>query len=496
MDIKKATAHCSSCKTSYILERAAYGRLVAKPASSNTSSSKVTDATISTSKSVPAVTAEKSKVSKKTQTRIKVFIARILVLILLAGGLYAGSFWAEEIEDYVNHTILQNNGGIERVYASDTDNTSMSVHFIDVGQADAIVVRFPDNRIMIVDSGDNTTASRNALKTYLDTYIFSDTNKTINWFQLTHSDADHVGGAAVIFDNYEVQTVYRPATFTLDEHNKIHAGQPIHGKTFTGGYYTLHATAGYRTFVEKYIAEGSDIYFHQDVPAVQTFGEVTMNYYAPQDFYYGTKNITTYNNNERNTAKADSNRSSSAQAINSQSPYVVLTYKNKRIMLTGDATDRNEEEWLARNLTYNIDVLKVQHHGSLDGNNAEFFSNILSHASTSTVYAVFCVGVNTYNHPSPTVIQRLKNAGLHENSIMTTLDNGNILANINASGQLYFGTDIPTTPTDPITPTPPVTPQEQEPEFWLEYWHIAVTLFVLVTLLLFTNEIVKLKKSK
>lgn len=446
-----------------------YGNTNTKIVSKTASKSKASTTKPKTTTAASKSTANTVK-TKMEKISPKVIIVKFLVLIILTGGLFVGSLWTNEIEKFVNYKILHNDGGTQHVYEN-----GLSIHFIDVGQADAIAVVFPDNRVMMFDSGDNTNTSRNNMKNYLDTYVFAEIPKTIDWFVLTHSDADHVGGAAVLFDNYDIKTVYRPATFTQEEHNAVQSGQPVFGRTFTGGFYTFHSTNVYESFVAKSVAEGSDIVFHQDVPAVQTIAEVAVNYYAAKKLYYGGE--SSYNNTEKNTSKTKDQRKSSAQAINSQSPYVILTYMNKRIMLTGDSTVKNEEEWLERNLSYNIDVLKVQHHGSADGNNPAFFENIFR-SSLTPAYAVISVGLNnTHNHPNARVMRDLK-AVLPENNIMQTSVNGNIVANVNTGGQLYFGADVP------------------EVNIWISYWHIAVGVLVIAATALFANEVAKISKKK
>ena len=83
------------------------------------------------------------------------------------------------------------------------------VHFIDVGQGDAIAIQMPNDKIMMIDSG--TKDSQNYLVAYIrDEVLKSKQSLVIDYLILTHSDLDHSGGICALFANFEIKNFYRP----------------------------------------------------------------------------------------------------------------------------------------------------------------------------------------------------------------------------------------------------------------------------------------------
>ena len=110
---------------------------------------------------------KKAKSVKPWNARL--FIVKAVCFLVLVGVVLIGIKWTNDIERYVNHTFYYNNNGGTAVMMED----GLTVHFIDVGQADAICVQFPNGKIMMVDTGNSTSASIAAYSNYLDTYIFN-----------------------------------------------------------------------------------------------------------------------------------------------------------------------------------------------------------------------------------------------------------------------------------------------------------------------------------
>jgi len=77
------------------------------------------------------------------------------------------------------------------------------VHFIDVGQADAILIQSGDNAVLI-DSG-----ARNGERIILP-YLESIGVSTLDVLVGTHPHADHIGGGANIVDAIDVREVWMP----------------------------------------------------------------------------------------------------------------------------------------------------------------------------------------------------------------------------------------------------------------------------------------------
>jgi len=87
----------------------------------------------------------------------------------------------------------------------------LQVHFVDVGQGDAIWIQGPAGECtekglnVIVDGGPNSGA-QNRLITYLETYKFV-SNSLVDFAIITHPHDDHYPGMLDILQKYQVKTI-------------------------------------------------------------------------------------------------------------------------------------------------------------------------------------------------------------------------------------------------------------------------------------------------
>lgn len=112
---------------------------------------------------------------------------------------------------------------------------------------------------------------------------------------------------------------------------------------------------------------------------------------------------------------------------NEASIVILLTVAGERVLLTGDVTGPSETavgDLLARGPA--IDVLKVAHHGSSYSTSTAFLDEVRPR------FAVISVGHNSYGHPAPQTLKRLRAEGVR---IFTTQKNGTITLTIRASGK-------------------------------------------------------------
>ncbi len=80
----------------------------------------------------------------------------------------------------------------------------LDLHFIDVGQGDASLILTPEGDVLLIDTGTSET------KELLVEYIKALNVNTIDLLILTHPHADHIGGAAHVFDNFVIEEVWLP----------------------------------------------------------------------------------------------------------------------------------------------------------------------------------------------------------------------------------------------------------------------------------------------
>ena len=84
---------------------------------------------------------------------------------------------------------------------AEAQTADMEVHFIDVGQGDATLVK-ADGQYMLIDAGDNEKGS------VVQLYLQKQGVEKLDYLVLTHTDADHIGVADVIVTKFDIDTVF------------------------------------------------------------------------------------------------------------------------------------------------------------------------------------------------------------------------------------------------------------------------------------------------
>lgn len=221
----------------------------------------------------------------------------------------------------------------------------LKLHFLDVGQADCILIQAPQGRNMLVDAGDNDDAP------FITAYL----NKqgiTRMWAVVgTHPHADHIGSLDEVIRQFSVGKVYLPKVTT-------------NTKAFEDVLLAVKAKKMKITSARA----GVTVPLH---PAVKAC------FLAP-------------------------NRDQYAE-LNNYSAVLKLSYGKNSFLLTGDAEAVSEEEMLQKQYDLKADLLKVGHHGGLNSTTEPFL------AAVTPQYAVISVGRrNNYKHPSRKTLNRLK----------------------------------------------------------------------------------------
>lgn len=141
----------------------------------------------------------KDKMNKKKTMTIKVVVFLTICLIVGLSFLFK-----TPIENFINFKYAGEQA------TNNIDESGLVVHFIDVDQADAIAIKFPNNKTMLIDSGDSKEGSNTKLLNYLDNKFFVGREKVFDYLLITHSDADHVGGAVSVYEKYQVNYTFYP----------------------------------------------------------------------------------------------------------------------------------------------------------------------------------------------------------------------------------------------------------------------------------------------
>lgn len=227
---------------------------------------------------------------------------------------------------------------------------TVSIHIIDVGQGDSILIRTPEGD-MLIDAGTNS--SEDELKAYLDAQGVT----AFKWAVFTHPHEDHIGGADMVLASYKVDTVIIPDKDTT--------------------------TKVYERMLDGIESNGSALVMAKPDYSFK-LGGVTFTLLAPIGTGY--------------------------KDINNYSVVVRADYGTTSALFTGDAEDVSENEMLARYGSSGLldcDLLKVGHHGS-DSSSTEPFLKAVSPA-----WAVISVGEgNTYGHPKAVTLEKLDTLGI------------------------------------------------------------------------------------
>lgn len=238
---------------------------------------------------------------KKKKTKIN-FYRIILVILTIIYGTYLSKIDSTYSSDKTTNTFNE-------------ENTTLTVSFIDVGQADSILIEH-NNEYMLIDAGNNADGQ------LLIEYFKSKNITNFKYLVATHPHEDHIGGLDDIINHFNIETLYMPdvitttKTFTdvLDaiENNNINFQIPKIGEKFNLGTATLEV------------------------------------------LYTGTD----------------------TKDLNNTSIVLRLDFKNTSFLFTGDATKETEEKLLKNKKNITADVLKVGHHGSKYSTTTSFLNTV------------------------------------------------------------------------------------------------------------------------
>ncbi|MBL7079756.1 MBL fold metallo-hydrolase [Candidatus Bathyarchaeota archaeon] len=224
----------------------------------------------------------------------------------------------------------------------------MTVHFIDVGQGDAIFVDTP-GLDMLVDGGSRGEGDK------VVGYLRSLNITRIDIIIATHPHADHIGGLITVLTEYN--ETYAPKV--------VDSG--LEAKTDTYDDYV--SAVGNRTREDAIRGE---------IISLGAGVEVTILNPYPDEF----------------------------DDANDNSVVLWLQVYNVTFLLTGDSEESSESSILAAGYSVNSTVLKVGHHGSRTSTSPDYLDAV------DPEVAVICVGAgNRYEHPHQEPLDKLSVEG-------------------------------------------------------------------------------------
>ena len=246
--------------------------------------------------------------------------------------------------------------------------TDLQVHYIDVGQADCILIRVPTEngtKNMLIDAGTSDGYKQQVILDYLD----GQGVETLEYMIVTHPHADHNAAALKVLKTYTVENLILPECETEQ-------------KTWLN--------------MLEWMDEQNKEYIPSKVGDTYQIGDASFEILGPVD---GVK----------------------VKDTNDYSVVIRLDYGENKFLFTGDAEVASEEAMLKASdaSKFKCDVLKVGHHGSESSTGSAFLA-----AADPSLAIIMCGEGNEYGHPDSVVVERLQKANV---SVLRTDLEGSIV---------------------------------------------------------------------
>ena len=273
-----------------------------------------------------------------------IFSCALILATFVIVTLFNGTDWTRWLPDFSN---------IDNIKSSFTEKvpetSDVLVHYMDVGQGDAILVQSGIFNALI-DGGEYTKDE------VLRDYLKSVGVKNIDVVFATHPHSDHIGGLDTVIKNFKVKKVYMP---------KIPEEILPTSKSFEEFLYAIKKSGATASYL------GPDT----EIP----LGDGVFEVLAPLKEY---------------------------DDLNNMSLVMKFKYKDKSFLFTGDMETDSEYDILKKGYDVSADVLKVAHHGSNTSSSKKFLN-----AVDADIYVISVGEGNDYGHPHPEVKKRLASKG-------------------------------------------------------------------------------------
>lgn len=241
-------------------------------------------------------------------------------------------------------------------YADDEQlDEQLKVHYLDVGQADSILVELPNSEVMMIDGGNYGTGD-----TVVD-YLKQQGITNIDYMVNTHPHNDHVGGLIKVMES---------DAFTVEN------------------IYMTKAVDAVPRFVEF-----TELLDSRRIEPIEIMAGSVLIDEKVGDKQLKVRCIAPFKLVDDNT--------------NNNSIVLKLEYGNISYLFMADAEVEEEQQILASGENIKCDVLKVGHHGSNTSSMQEFINAVKPKAAVMTDDK----SVNSTGLPSEIVMTRLEKVG-------------------------------------------------------------------------------------
>lgn len=246
---------------------------------------------------------------------------------------------------------------------------ALEVTFIDVGQGDSILIETPKGKRILVDTGP-LSQRFDAGERIIVPYLLQKGIKHLDALILTHSHADHIGGAAAVLETIPVDWVGVPEDgqdwLKGDNFGEMEDVKE-NGRGEVSGLNPKLTRLLAKERLEK-LEAGDRLLLDSDIE---------LRVLAPKGVLTGTH--------------SDGNNNSLVLRLTDRS--------GQSVLLTADMEEEEMREILESGQDFSSDLFKVPHHGSRFSLDLDWLNQINPRVS------IISVGKNSFGHPAPGVLQ-------------------------------------------------------------------------------------------